>query len=274
MCKKLLKVFAFVFVCVAIYIFADAISAFQPASVIDADLETVKSVYAPRQEYQNLFLATGLGKRGVKDTVEQNHVNLLLERLRAQIQAPVYTKSEYIFFPTTKAEVLVDAKKHKRKLDLPPVEVGDILITKSTETLLYRHGHAGIVVDDNGKTVESFMLGVPSDTLNVKDWTNYSTLIILRPKERHAETAKKAALYAKDHLMKIPYNLFTGVVKKDKSVNEVDSTQCAHLVWQAYYAAGLDIDGDGGWLVTPHDITKSSELEVVFSFGFGDEAKW
>ncbi len=273
MCKKILKVFAFVFVCVAIYLALDASLAFKPAKQIDVSTTVVNNEYLPQKDYQNLFLATGLLQRGINDSVQSNGFDLMLEDLFKQMQAPVYTKGEYIFFPTTKAELLVDEKKHNRKLVLPPVQVGDILITKSTDTLLYRHGHAGIVIDEDGKTIESFMLGVPSDSLSVSDWTGYSTLMILRPKEIHQEKAKQAASYAKEHLMKVPYNLFTGLIKKDKS-KQVDSTQCAHLVWQAYYAAGLDIDGDGGWLVTPFDITKSSAFDVVFSFGFGDEAKW
>jgi len=272
--KKLLKVFAFVFICVAIYLALDLALAFNPSKQIDASAAVVKNEYLLKKDYQNLFLSTGLLQRGVNDGVKSESFVMVLEDLINQMQAPVYTKSEYIFFPTTKAELLVDEKKHNRKLVLPPVQVGDILITKSTETLLYRHGHAGIVIDESGTTVESFMLGVPSDLLSVSDWTSYSTLMILRPKEIHKEKAKQAASYAKEHLIEVPYNIFTGISKKDKSKRRVDSTQCAHLVWQAYYAAGLDIDGDGGWLVTPCDITKSSALDVVFSFGFGDEAKW
>ena len=35
------------------------------------------------------------------------------------------------------------------------------------------------------------------------------------------------------------------------------------LVWAAFDACGYDIDGDGGWLVTPVDFTFSELLRIV-----------
>jgi uncharacterized protein YycO len=47
----------------------------------------------------------------------------------------------------------------------------------------------------------------------------------------------------------------------------IDTTHCSHLVWQAYKAAGMDIDGSG-WLVLPADIASDDDLDVVFAYGF------
>lgn len=41
-----------------------------------------------------------------------------------------------------------------------------------------------------------------------------------------------------------------------------DSFYCSSLIWRAYYDAGMDIDYDGGGLVTPDDIARSPNLRV------------
>ena len=119
------------------------------------------------------------------------------------------------------------------------------------------------------------MIGSPSERLSIHNWLSYPTLLILRPKDLTEEDCRKVTEIARMELLDIPYNLLTGVLKKDKSSMEtIDGTQCAHLVWQAYYKAGLDLDADKGWLVTPNDIAKSPHLEIVFSYGFGEEGTW
>lgn len=44
-------------------------------------------------------------------------------------------------------------------------------------------------------------------------------------------------------------------------------TQCAHLVWYAYRNFGYDLDGDGGFVVTPDDLYHSDLLELVQIYG-------
>ena len=68
--------------------------------------------------------------------------------------------------------------------------------------------------------------------------------------------------------MGIEYNIFAGVVKKDKSDEKTpSSSHCSHIVWQAYKSQGVDIDQDKGIIVTPHDIAMSDKLSVVQIFG-------
>jgi hypothetical protein len=39
------------------------------------------------------------------------------------------------------------------------------------------------------------------------------------------------------------------------------------LVWYAYQRFGYDLDSDGGFLVTPKDISDSEELIIIQKFG-------
>lgn len=273
--KVLLSVILVVFILVGITIF-DVFNAANPVRVEPIDLSYLaeKGTFS-QEDYALIFLQTGLGKAGI-DVLKAESENFSDELLRfqEQIQEPFFYEQTFMFFPTTTAELLTDAQENERRLVLPPLKAGDILITKSTKTLLYRHGHAAIVTDaENGIVVEAFMIGSPSMKTSLDAWRSYPTLMILRPKTE--ECAESAATFAKTRLIDVPYSLFCGIVKKDKSSMEtVDSTHCSHLVWQAYQSAGVDLDGDGGWLVTPCDISASYELELVFSYGFGENAVW
>ena len=73
------------------------------------------------------------------------------------------------------------------------------------------------------------------------------------------------------HLIDIEYSLFAGITDKDMSDNDKIDSHCAHIVWQAYKAAGKDIDKDGGIIVTPNDIATCKDLEVVQIYGIDPE---
>ena len=53
-----------------------------------------------------------------------------------------------------------------------------------------------------------------------------------------------------------------------------EKTHCAHLVWYAYRSYGYDLDGDGGRIVTPKDLSKSSLLEPVQVVGVSPMGLW
>ncbi len=140
---------------------------------------------------------------------------------------------------------------------------GDILVTDSTYCLCFRHGHAALVIDaEKGVTLEAFGIGTKSEYSNLQEWRRYPHVLVLRLKA--PETVRKAVVaYAKENLCGIPYMLSPGIID-DKNMGEnYWGTQCAHLVWAAFKAYGYDIDGDGGWLVTPADFTKSELLRIV-----------
>ena len=143
------------------------------------------------------------------------------------------------------------------------IQDGDILVTDSTYCLCFRHGHAALVVDaDKGITLEAFGIGTESEYSRLSEWRRYPHVLVLRLKAP-AEVREAVAAYARENLVGIPYMLSPGVVD-DKDMDErYWGTQCAHLVWAAYEACGYDVDGDGGWLVTPVDFTSSVLLQVV-----------
>ena len=222
-------------------------------------------------DYVFLLNQTGLGKSAIEDLRTQaDGFSETILAFQNQYHSPAEYQCDFIFFPTTKEEQLAT---NADRIKLPPLRDGDILITRSTHTLGFRHGHAGIVVDaSRGKTVESVLLGVKSSVQSVEKWTRYPTLLILRPKDNMV--AQQAASFAKEHLVGVDYSFLAGLWKKDKQNDlPMNSTHCSHLVWQAYYAAGLDIDGDG-WLVLPQDIANCKELQLVFAYGFDAERRW
>ena len=143
------------------------------------------------------------------------------------------------------------------------IENGDILVTDSTYCFCYRHGHAGLVVDaKQGITLEAYGIGTKSEYAKLSEWQRYPHVKVLRlqaPKELRNKIAKEA----KRSLVGIPYRLSSGMIDDKDMKGEYWGTQCAHLVWTAFKKYGYDIDGDGGWLVTPADFMKSELLVVV-----------
>ena len=169
-----------------------------------------------------------------------------------------------LFYGVIREEYLTDEQGRKMlQAELPPLEDGDILVTDSTYCLLYRHGHAAIVVDaSRGLTLESYGVGTRSRLSAVSEWRRYPHVLVLRldaPKEVRSAIAG----YAKEKMTGLPYRLITGMVDDKDMKGNYWGTQCAHLVWAAFDAMGYDIDGDGGWLVTPADFTKSGLLRIV-----------
>ena len=82
------------------------------------------------------------------------------------------------------------------------------------------------------------------------------------------------ALRAKEELVGIPYSIAAGVLSP-KYAEQLQSTQCAHIVWYAYQKyANIDLDANGGWVVTPQDIFLSDQVEVVQYYGFDPDKLW
>ncbi len=146
---------------------------------------------------------------------------------------------------------------------LPELEDGDVLVTDAVFCLGWRHGHAAIVVDaKQGITLEAFAVGTTSDFDKTEQWEYYPRVRVLRLKASK-ETREQIAEYAKTELVGIPYRLITGMIDDKDMKENYWGTQCAHLVWLAFYHFGYDVDGDGGWLVTPYDLAISEQFEVV-----------
>lgn len=242
---------------------------------------------------------TGLCEKTVCKLLEENRGSELL-RLQEIYFEPTHVES-YQTTPLTVSEWLVEATNGTGK-GMPMVDIqnGDILITKNSRFLGWRNGHAGLVVDaDKGLVLEALMLGTPSKFCSIARWEKYPSFQVLRLKDEYnrgqtLERTEQAlwiqeagvqrsegeelneylpnvvAVYASENLVDIPYHLLADVLKSSKAdeLSVLPGTHCAHLVWYAYMQFGIDLDSDGGWIVTPEDIRNSPYLEVIQSYGY------
>lgn len=253
-------------------------------------------------EKELLLEQTGLGRRALEAIKLQNREKEL-PGMQQIYFASVQIETIHTTFLTV-SEWLVDAEGFATK-GMPIVDVkdGDILVTKNSRFLGWRNGHAGLVIDaKEGLVLEALMPGTDSQLCSLEKWESYPSFMVLRlwPEDETAAATTKYAreivAYAMEELVGIPYQLLTGVFgwyepdddsieeagqKQRKLENpgiepvgivpensELKGTQCAHLVWYAYYLAGIDLDSDGGVLVTPEDIRNSPYLEVIQSYGY------
>ena len=153
-------------------------------------------------------------------------------------------------------------------MPLVDVQDGDILVTKNSRFLGWRNGHAGLVVDaEKGLVLEALTLGSPTKLCSIKRWEKYPSFQVLRLK---GDVASQVAAYAKENLTNIPYHLLADILKSNKADELAipTGTHCAHLIWYAYKQFGIDLDSDGGLIVTPTDIANSPYLELVQSYGY------
>lgn len=239
------------------------------------DIEIIARDGIKENEYKELFLQTGLGKSTIESIVENN--DNYVEELK-KYQNDFFAENDYEcnrITIITGEEQSVDAEGNiEGKFKIQGLRDGDILISLSTHSLGWRHGHAAIVVDSiNGVTLESLVLGQDSEYQNYKKWEKYPTFIQLRLKDNvlkevggdRQEAEKKLRNTAEIKLNGVPYGLFAGI--PFKYVENIKKTHCAHLVWYAYKELGIDIDSDKGIFVTPYDMANSDLLEVVQIYG-------
>lgn len=213
--------------------------------------------------YEEIFLQTGLGRSAVDKLYADNNTNQFDIYQRHLFRTNRIIKSRKIS-PITYEEYMVNAQdKQIKHPELVDIQEGDILISLNTHSLGWRHGHAGIVTDAEKKlTLEAISLGQNTAFQPISKWLNYPSVIQLRLKDNHP--IHKVVAYAKSKLYDIPYGLLSGLFDKLKTSL---TTQCAHLVWSAYKHLNIDLNSDGGWLVTPIDILKSTQLEIVQILG-------
>lgn len=221
------------------------------------------------QDYVLLFNQTGLSPAAVDFLFAKNRQQELLE-----IQELLFADVEI----KCKANSILTREERlkKRRVLIPYVENGDILISLNSHALGWRNGHAAMVVDAEKRLVlEAQVLGTNSTVMSMSHWETYPSFVILRLKDVAKEQRAEIAANAVETLNDIPYRLEAGVIEKLKNriwVNANESvslsgTHCAHLVWYAYQEFGYDLDSDGGIIVTPHDLLESPYLEVIQIYG-------
>lgn len=245
---------------------------FLPSQPID--LGPILSKEALTQEdYRTLFLQTGLSQPAVDELLSSGpqSASQILSFQRSFFSRPLI-ECEPIFGPLVKEDRLlpIEGGEKPQFIDL---HLGDILLTYSTHTLGWRHGHAGLVVDPSagGKTLEAVLIGTDSSVVNAQHWLEYSNFMVLRLRDMTPELADTLVSYALNHLNGVPYRLSAGLGRRLTPLDPGFGVQCAYLVWYAFEQFGYDLDSDGGKLVTVDDIARSPLLEVVQIYGLDPE---
>ena len=243
-----------------------------------------KEELAAATDYEMIFLQTGLGPLTVQNLLEKDDMQTILDA-QEDFFAPKkvncasligwFTREDKLALVTAKPEEGADeavARSLVHTLSEYPVfadlQPGDILVTLSTHSAGWRHGHAALVLDEN-TTVESVMWGVDSTCGRVENWLDYANWAVLRVKDATPELQQQVAEYAKKELCGAPYHLSAGFIgaKAPKTEAPYFGGHCAYLVWYAWNHFGYDLDSDGGRLVTANDLLHSDLLEVVQLYG-------
>lgn len=220
-----------------------------------------------QEDYDVLYAQTGLTKLGVDGLLKKTDgVSTVLEIQRYYFSKPTVRAEK--FNPFTYLEV-VDGSATFCSL-----ENGDILLSATTRVSWFRYGHAAIVVDaEKNLIVESTVPDTKSTFNLVSSFDYLANFLVLRPKA-DKNTRDKVAAYAKENLVGVKYNLTAGLFTKKYGNIRKTGSHCAHLVWYAYKAFGIDLDYNGGLVVRPQEIARSPKVELVQNFGFHPTKLW
>lgn len=210
------------------------------------------------EDYDILFEQTGITKIGIDDMLAKGLKHEIFKIQRDFFAEPEF-EGNIFHFMAAMIEKPYGVYKHV------PLEAGDIIYSPSTYISFYNISHTAIVVDDGKRIVEAYGYGNPTSDIPANSFFVYSEFVILRPKAG-SELGKKVAEYVRNNMLDVPYDILTGIIS-EKAPDTLKTTHCSHLPWYAYYQCGVDIDSNGGRIVTPADILNSDELEIVQVFG-------
>lgn len=229
-------------------------------------------------DYETIFLQTGLGRPAVDKLLEAGEFQTILDAQKALFYPPEVECTPLLGWFTREdrwkeSQNDGDLRKtdsgvsqgERQFVDLQP---GDILVTMSTHTGGWVHGHAGLVIDED-TTLECRVLGTDSGYGSVDGWLEYSSYAVLRVKGTTEELRQEVADYATEELAGVPYKLTAGFIG-DKAPDTgawYFGLHCAYLEWYAWKVFGYDLDQDGGRLVTAYDLLCSDKVEIVQIYG-------
>lgn len=230
----------------------------------------LKKEQLTKDDYLLLFYQTGLAPCAVDEIrraadsplAAADRITRIQERFFATVETacgfntPI-TMEEYIPSPEVPEAAFA------------PCHDGDILITFASHTIFWRNGHAALITDAaGGQTLEAVVLGSNSTYQKVTKWSRYPSFLLLRLKGITPDLAASVTATAKNRLYDIPYRLTAGLLGAPRAGEKpLSGTQCSHLVYSAFYLNGYDLDSDGGFIVTPKDLTESPYLEIVQIYG-------
>lgn len=231
--------------------------------------------------YGLLLRQTGLGAASVDALLAQTPDAFIeeLEKAQQDFFRPIDYVCRKITAITGEEKNIDEEGRQISGFQILQMKTGDVFLSFSTHSLGWRHGHSALILNgETGRTLEAVVLGKDSEAQGAEKWRKYPTFVQLRLSEEALEiiglsregAENKLASIGKEKLTGIPYGLLTGIPIKYEEM--IQKTQCAHLVWYAFKELGLDIDGDGGWLVTPKDIWESPYFEIVQIYGMDPRA--
>ena len=239
------------------------------------ELRAVLSQRSFGAEEQALLLRqTGLGRGAVELLKAQGEpgIQKILQTQQAFF-APRRIRCAPMLGWFTREDIMTD--EAGTPLKAPPIvaaQPGDIIISLSTHSFGWKHGHAGLVIDGE-TTLESRVLGQNSETGSLENWRRFSSYAVLRVKGSTPAQRQAVAQYGMEVLHDVPYRLTAGMFREKAATQESPffGLQCAYLVWYAWQHFGVDLDSDGGRIVTPRDLCLSDRLEVVQVYGLDPE---
>lgn len=225
------------------------------------------------QDYSLIFSQTGLSKLAIDELFAQNDGTKQILSYQNSYYAKRNMYIEKLNPFTSQENILVKKTidKNNDRIQLAPLKNGDILLTKSTYTLYWRHGHCGLVIDaKNGIVLESIEPGTISKYQNISKWQTYSTLKVLRLKNVSQKKLDEITQYADKNLIGLKY----GILASKKQCSKLLSANCSQMIYQAFIHFGYDIDSNHGLFITPKDIAKSKLLSIVQIYGFKPNKDW
>ena len=213
-------------------------------------------------DLKTIFLQTGIGEGTAEKMIKDGRFDEIL-------------KAQEIFFANYEVQCdpmikwfTREERLKEESYEFYDLQPGDILVTLSTHTWGWRHGHAAIVVDETS-VVESIAMGVNSSKESTFFWEDYSNFAVLRVKDKTLEERETVARFAEENLINRPYSLLAGfgINKAPDLDNGNLKLHCSYLPWYAWNNFGVDLDSDGGRLATTYDILHSDKVEIVQLYG-------
>ena len=224
-------------------------------------------------DYALIFEQTGIAMPLVQELQTMPHFTEKMLKFQADYLKKRHFKWVYLF-PITFEERLVDTENNEVKgYDIGPYHNGYILFTKAAHSFGWHHGHCGIVIDEkHGKTLEALNFGQGCATQNISKWEYYPSFKMMRLKNASLVTQNEIAQFAYAHLIDARYHL---IAFKNMTPDFIPSeTQCALLIWQAFYHFGYDLDYQNNLFVTPKSLASSPLLEILQIYGFNPKKVW
>ena len=214
-------------------------------------------------DYETIFLQTGIGRAAAEKLISEGEFDKILKA-----QEVFFTKADSVCNPLIGWFTREDRLSHSKNTPFYDLQAGDIIVSISTHSGGWRHGHGGLVIS-NATTLESLRMGKTSSLEDISYWRKYPTYAVLRVKDKTAEERQAVADFALDNLHDRPYKLLSGVFgeKAPSYKNDNFGLHCTYLMWYAWQNAGIDLDSDGGRFVTCHDLLHSDKVEVVQLYG-------